>query len=136
MTNYTQILPNPVERRGFGFISQRDKNRRHFRRGDMHSSSRRSRLSSHTYNLRSPINIQPPPGQGRVLSRRSLGSSVPAPIALHLRAGTRLTDLLVLQRSASPVDDKPPTVPTPPHHRSTRSLPVARRLDYCCKKGI
>jgi len=34
---------------GFGFISQRDKNRRRFRRGDMHSTggSRRSRLSSH-----------------------------------------------------------------------------------------
>jgi len=44
---------------GLGFISQRDKNRRRFRRGDMHSTggNRRSRLSSHSYNLRSPINI-------------------------------------------------------------------------------
>jgi len=117
---------------GFGFISQMDKNRRRFRLSGTctGSSSRRSRLSSHAYNLQSPINTQP--GQGRVLSLRSLGSSVPAPIALHLGAQAHGWQTYWFCNSP-PADDRPPTVPPPPAH-TARSLPVARRLDYCRKK--
>jgi len=145
-TNYTQKLPTPGGKgEGFGFISQRDKNRRRFRRGDMaqrwQQTAADDRVFRRTYNLRSPINIPPPPppppGQGRVLSRRSLGSTVPAPIALHL--GTRAygwqtywfcDDYALVSRRRQPADC--PLLPN--STGSTRSLPVARRLlGYCCK---
>jgi len=87
MTNYTQILPSPVERRGLVLFPRGIKIDDVSDAGTCTAQAAADdRVFRRTYNLRSPINIQPPPGQGRVLSRRSLGSNVPAPIALHLGA--------------------------------------------------